>query len=234
MKKLLLFTLINLLYFPLSIHAMNVKTSVGDKVPGYVVLDNGKKIQGRIVIGSIIDNELTIGFIPEGRSKKTVYTPKEIRAYAYQFVEIDEMGQKSMNWIRYDRQKTNIPPRALAATTVFMQREAEGVLDLYSYFVEVNNNGAISYQYHYYIANEDEQLQHVDKQSFDRMSRQLFQGYTALQSKIGQGDLNFRHLDQIVRDFNFWMINQHDKNEYRMAHKHQDEFMDDAIWEDQY
>ena len=37
--------------------------------------------------------------------------------------------------------------------------------------------------------------------------------------KIGQKDFQYRNLDRMIRDYNYWSVNQHDSDEYRVALK---------------
>jgi len=112
----------------------------GDKVPGYVILNGGKKIEGKVVIGSITDNETKVVFYKEGSNKKTVYKPKQLESYGFQEKEIDEIGRSVQRWIYFDRQKVDYPPKIFASTTVFMEREEKGIITLYTYYVEVRDN----------------------------------------------------------------------------------------------
>ncbi len=192
--------------------------SIGDKVNGYVVLDNGKKIDGFIIIGSLLDNEIQVQFVPEKSSIKKLYEPKDLKSYAYITTEIDDSGDKVETWIEYKRQRVEKPPKPLGSTLVFMQLVEKGKINLFTYFSESSNAQQL-YTYSYYIEQEDGLFQEIRDDSFERTARMLFKDYTALVSKIGKDDFLFRNVDQIVRDFNFWMVNHHDRNEYKMALK---------------
>ncbi len=202
--------------------ATGTPASIGDKVEGYIIQDNGKKIEGKIIIGSITDNEISVSFIPNGKSKKVVYTPKDLQAYGYQEVDIDDMGRKVNKWVYYERQKADIPPKPFGSTQVFMQKEVEGAIELFSYYVETKNDPSRPYQYFYYIKIDDK-VTKVSNETFERTSKSIFRDYTALYTKLENGELTYRNLDQLILDYNFWLVNKHDKNEYRMAMKNDDE-----------
>ena len=103
-----------------------------------------------------------------------------------------------------------------------MQKEVEGSIELFSYYVETKNDPTRPYQYFYYIKIEDK-VTKVSNETFERTSKSIFKNYTALFSKLENGELTYRNLDQLIRDYNFWLVNKHDKNEYRMAMKNDDE-----------
>ncbi len=191
----------------------------GDKVPGYVILNNGQKITGKVIIGSITDNEVKVKFIHPGKSKKTVYRPKEVKGYGYQEVEIDEIGDKVTRWVNFSRHKVDYPPKPFASTLVFMEKEEMGAMTLYCYYVEVRNDVKNPYKYYYYLQVDGGKVQKVTRESFKSISKTLFKKYPALANRIGQKDFVYRNLDRMVRDFNYWVVNQHDGNEYRVALK---------------
>ena len=213
--KQLIFTLLIVFAIPYCLSA----ASVGDKVPGYVVLDNGKKIEGKIVIGSLIDNEMAVCFIRQGANAKKIYEPRDVKSYAFQIEQMDDMGLRTTTWVEYRRHRVDKPPKPFASTLVFLQLVETGQVNLYSYFLSANDTQSKAYNFRYYIESEQGRLQEVDNQSFERTAKLMFKNYTALTSRIGQQDFHYRDLDRIVRDYNYWMVNRHDSNEYRVAMK---------------
>ena len=113
----------------------------------------------------------------------------------------------------------DVPPKPFASTNVFMEREIEGEVTLYTYYIEVRNDVSKPFKYEYYLKDQSGSMQKITKSDFDKTTRQIFQDYTALSSRIGQKDFGYRQLDRMVRDYNYWMENQHDRSEYRVAMK---------------
>ncbi len=193
--------------------------SVGDKVPGYIILDNGKKVEGSIIIGDVIENELQIKFISKGKSTRKIYTPRDLQAYGYQINDIDDVGLKTQKWVNYKRHKVKQPPKAFAPTLVFLQLVEQGSINLYSFIMETNTNQERSFNYVLFVEDENENLSEVSDASFEQTARILFKDYTAMTAQTKSDYFLYRNLDQMVRDYNYWKVNQHDKNEYRMASK---------------
>ncbi len=212
---------INSLLLPLLIMLFSTSAFAkkGDKVPGYVVLENGDRLEGQVIIGSITDNETKVSFIKEGTNKKKTYKPKDLVSYGYQETEMDDLGKPVVNWVHYDRMKVDYPPKIFASKTVFVEREIDGEITLYCYYVEVRNDPKQPYRYYYYLKNAEGEITKVERDNFSKMSKDMFEEYTALTDRVGQKDFEYRNLDRMVRDYNYWMVNKHDADEYRVALK---------------
>lgn len=197
----------------------NLSAEKGDRFPGYIITLDEEKIEGEVVIGSITDNEVKVQFIEEGSEKKKTFKAKDLKGYGFESVEEDDLGLEYKRWIHYEQQKVDYPPKPFASTTVFMQREESGVLTLYCYYIEVRNDRKNPYRYHYYIKDDNGALQKVEKEEFRKVASKLFKKYSAMYTKIGQRDFEYKNLDRMVRDYNYWVDNQHNANEYRVALK---------------
>ncbi|MFK8010297.1 MAG: hypothetical protein AB8H03_28340 [Saprospiraceae bacterium] len=195
------------------VHAKN------DKFPGYIITLDDERIDGEIITGSITDNEVKIQFIEEGEDKKKTYKAKQLKGYGYESVQDDDLGLEYKRWIHYEQQNVDYPPKPFASTTVFMQREEGGALTLFCYYVEVRNDRKNPYRYHYYAKDAAGKLVKIEKKEFRKIAGKLFKNYTAMTSKIGKKDFEYKNLDRMVRDYNFWVDNQHNANEYRVALK---------------
>lgn len=190
----------------------------GEKVQGYVLLSNGKKIEGTIKVGSITDNEVKVNFISKTGSK-SVYKPNELRGYGYEGFDMDELGNEITAWVHYETHKVDYPPKPFGSTTVFMQREETGAMTLFCYYIESRADVKDPYRYFYYIKDARGQLKKIEKEDFAGEVKSVFKDYTALTSRVGSKGFSYRNLDRMVRDYNYWTVNQHDKTEYRVAMK---------------
>ena len=59
----------------------------------------------------------------------------------------------------------------------------------------------------------------IEKSDFRKVAGKLFGDYTAMANKVGTKDFNYKNLDRMVRDYNYWIDNQHNRTEYRVALK---------------
>ncbi len=203
--------------------SISLSAKKGDKVPGYIIDNDGKRTEGKVIICSITDNEVKVVFIDYKKGKKVTYKPKQLSSYGYQETDIDDMGIKIKRWVHYDRFKVDYPPKIFASTTVFMEREVTGALSLYCYYIEVRDNPKQPYRYFYYLKNGDGELEKVERDDFAKVANSVFKDYTALNSRVGKKDFEYRNMDRMVRDYNYWMVNQHNTDEYRVAMKNNDE-----------
>ena len=194
-----------------------------DKVPGYIVDNNGQKTVGYIIPGSITDNEVKVKFISEGRSKPIVYKPEQLTAYGFEVEEFNDVGRKVKRWLHFERHITDYPAKPFGSKTVFIQREIEGQINLYCFYIEVRNNPKQPYRYIYYYKDaSSNQIHKISEDEYVRKAKSLFNEYTALSSRIGKKDFEYRNLDRMVRDFNYWKVNQHDRDTYRVALKEEE------------
>ena len=90
-------------------------------------------------------------------------------------------------------------------------------MSLLCYYYEVQGNNRTYYQYVFYLKDKEGELSLISKDCLKFCAKELFDGYTALAKKIGKKGFEFSNIDRIVKDYNFWLSNKHDKNEYKVA-----------------
>ncbi len=212
-------TLLLLVTFGLTA-TINAQTKKGDKVPGYVIDNSGKKIKGQIIVADWADNQIQVKFFKTGSSKKTVYKPNQLKGYAFNETVLDCTGKKTTRLVEYDTRKSDRPSRMFGPTTVFMHKEVtDGHYSLYCFYVEVRNDVKNPYTYSFFVEDEDGNFEKVDEENFSAQTKKLFKDYKALTTRLGSKDFKLKNMDRMVEDYNYWVENQHDTNEYRVAMK---------------
>lgn len=191
-----------------------------DALPGYLILENGKRLEGWIEPGSVTDNEVKVKFAQKGKAKS--YKPKKVKAYGYEISAKNDVGKTVSEWIHYERQEVEYPPKPFSSTTVFMRREAGGELNIYSYYIEMRAKRDNPFQHSYYIKKKDGRLKEVKEKNFKRMSLEYFRNYKAMHSRIGDKQFQYKNLIRMVRDYNFWVENGHDSMEYKVSPENYD------------
>ena len=203
----------------LFLFSFSLSAQKGEKVPGYVIMKNGDKVEGQVKVAGITDNEVKVTFYDNRTGDKNIYKPTDLQGYGYEGFDIDELGNEVAEWVHFETQKVDYPPKPFGPTTVFMQREVEGAVTLFVYYIETRNDVKNPYQYHYYLQGESGNLEKIERESFTGVAKSAFQDYSALSARIGKKDFSYRNLDRMVRDYNYWTVNQHDESEYRVAMK---------------
>ncbi len=189
--------------------------------PGYIIYDNGQKLEGVVQPGTVTDNEVKIKMLVNG--KKKIFKPKDIKAYAYEMKEKNDLGKWGKTWINYERQEAIESPKPFGSKEVFMQIEVKGALTLYSYYVEKRAKRENPFQHSYYLKNKSNKLISIDEKNFAKASKKLFKGYPAMFTQIGKKQFRYSNLVRMVRDYNYWMVNQHDKTVYKVSPENYDQ-----------
>jgi len=197
------------------------ETGKSEMYPGYIITKTGKRVEGKLKIGSITDQEVKVVFYEKGTSKKKTYKPKDILGYGYFKKTADELGIEYSEEKVFESHKMDAPPKPFASTTVFVEKEISGEIDLYCYYIESRSNVKNPYKYSFYTKDEDGSLVPIEENKFIQKARKMFGQYSALTQRLGQKDFRYRNLTRMVRDYNYWATNQHDSSEYRVAMKNQ-------------
>jgi hypothetical protein len=208
-----------LLLLVLLTSAVYAQSTKGDKFPAYILLKDGTRQEGEVKVGTITDNEVKIQFFQNSESKKMIYKPTDLLGYGYEAVEQDDLGFEEKRWIHYETMKVDYPAKPFGSTTVFVEREIEGTVSLFCYYIEVRDNPKQPYRYYYLIKDQEGNVTKVEEENFRKVVMQTFKEYSALTSRLGRNDPLYRNLDRMVRDYNYWTVNQHDSSEYRVAMK---------------
>lgn len=200
--------------------AQDAATKVGDKVRAYVVLQNGSRLEGTIKIGDWIENETRVVFYAEESASKTVYSPDDLNEYGVEITDLNEQGELYQKWFRYHKKKVERAPALFASKTVMLLRESEGAFNLYCYYVSTPDNPKQPYKYNFYVEDEaSQQLVRLEMEDYRGLLRDAFKDYPALQTRVGTKGFLFRDMVKMIDDYNYWVVNQHDANEYRVALK---------------
>ncbi len=218
MKKFSLLLLLGMFAFAFTADAQVKK---GQRLKGYLLDNQGKKIEGTILAGDWADNQIKVNFIKKGSGKKVVYKPTQLKGFAYEEPYTDCAGKKKTRWVEYFTMEAERPSRMFGPTTVFMEREVTGgAYDLFCFYVEVRTNVAKPYKYSFYIVDKKtKKTTIINEEGYKAKTTSVFKDYWALRTRVGKKDFEFKNMDRMVRDYNYYHSNGHDTNEYRVALK---------------
>ena len=195
----------------------SILANKGSFLPGYIILKNGSKLNGKIMQSSFIEREVKINFLRQGDKMSKKYSASKLREYAIQLAEKNDAGTINKHWVHYVSITVNKPPKIFASKRVFVERKLKGDITLYRYYYEYRADVDHPYRYQYYIQLKGGAFQLVDEENFNDFSKKLFAAYPALKNRVGQEKFRYPNFERMIRDYNFWLENKHDKNIYRVA-----------------
>ena len=148
-----------LMFFVISAFSVKAQKFDEDKkidqlVPGYVILEQGDSVKGKIKVQTRSKNQVRVKFTDK-EGKKFTYKPKEILGYGYQTVVNNDSRQVVYYWRHFHQKKADMAPVPFGSKTVFMEVKAYGKAILYSYYVQRNEEVAMTYMHFYYLKFED-------------------------------------------------------------------------------
>jgi len=184
--------------------------------PGYLIWNDDVKEIVKIQPSSLTDNEVKIKYLV--KDKWVSIKPKDIKAYGYSKKTKTEAGKN----FHYDRLEMSYPAKPFGSNTVMVLREVSGPVSLYSYFVEVRADRKNPVQHRPHVLDEKGKLIEFTEENFKKKSRLLFGKYTALRTRIGSKKFQLRNLRRMVRDYNYWLAEQHDATVYKVSPENYD------------
>lgn len=183
---------------------------------GYIINQDGQRIDGQIKTKNVTVDEMKIIFI-EGETK-IVYKPTDLVGYGYEFLGENEFGEETRVWRHY-KSKTAISyaPRFYAPKTVFMEVMEEGEVTLYDYYVETPGNIENPHVRYFYMERQgSNELIEITEENFTVTVAAYFVDNSELAQNVGTVNNRFRHLWKMVRLYNDWSEIQENSN-IRMA-----------------
>ncbi len=193
--------------------------SVDTLRPGYIILKDGTKQTGLVEVGSLTDQEVKLKFFQNG--KQTIYKPNKLRAYGFEALETtsDATIAAQKEWKHYESLSVELdfPPKAFAPKGVFMWRTVEGHYTLYNYYYEQPARTEQPMGNCYYLKNAKGKLTKITRINFKKKIKRYTRLYTAMYQKIGKAKFRFDNLPRLLRDYNYWIRNQHDPTIYKMS-----------------
>lgn len=209
-------TILSLALFLSVTLAFMISDEAKPSYPGYLIWNDGIKETVKIQPGSITDNEVKIKYLVNG--KVITIKPENLKAYGYSKKTASEAGED----FHYDRLEMAYPAKPFGSNTSMVLREVSGPVSLYSYFVEVRTDRKNPVQHRPHVLNEKGKLLELNEENFKKKARLIFGKYTALRSKVGNKKFQLKNLRRMVRDYNYWVAEQHDPTTYKVSPENYD------------
>lgn len=174
----------------------------GKIYPGYVVMNQGDTLHGKIRLLKPSLNEIKVKFI-NPQAKTVTYKSDQIRAYGFQIKAYDKTAKKrTTRWIRYIRKQVEQSPIPFGPKLVLLECQAAGEISFYRHFIEAEAS-SIPLRQVYYLEKYDMMVK-VDKENYRGILTDFVEDFPILASKVGTKGYRFAQIPLIVNEYNQW------------------------------
>ena len=170
-------------------------------VPGYVVLQNGDTLKGKVKVQTRSKNEVKVKFYNLEEEKREIYKPKQILGYGYQTTVSTAEGQVIYSWRHFITKKADMRPKTFASKMVFMEVIKSGKAILYSYYVEFNEKVALTYKHYYYLEFESGMFKLVTEDNFGWTVPEFLEDCQKIATIVGTR-MGYSNLEEMVEIYN--------------------------------
>lgn len=178
-------------------------------VPGYIIMNNGDTITGKIKVSTRSKNQVRVKFTPKDSFKSKTYKAKDknILGYGYTTQENNYTDHVVYRNRDFKLKEADQPPVPFSSHIVFMEIKAVGEVNLYSYYVESNTQVASTYLHYYFMEtkfseNTNEiRKRKVLREDFERTVESFTESCPAVRNLIGNA-YDYSNLDRIVVEYN--------------------------------
>lgn len=173
---------------------------------GYVKTLLGDTYQGKIKMQTPALNEVRVYFIAKD-GKKKVFKAEEVKEYSF---EVEKWNHKTRQHfsveVTYVKKKVTRSPIAFGPKEVLLEREIKGVISLYHHFIEKNTNIETPLEHVIYVERVNNELVKLTKENYRTILKGMTKECEVLQSQIGSQGNGFKHVAQIITNYNNWML----------------------------
>lgn len=172
---------------------------------GSVILEDGQTLEGTIEMAGPILNEMKVKFI-DNNGTSTIYKAKEVIAYSFIFPKYNAATKTYDNQvIEYVKKEMAVSPVPFGPKEVLVERQINGTISLYNFCVETRaSSQAFS---HSYFVEKDGQTIELSTGNYKGVLQGLVADYPALKVKVGQKGYSYKYVDNIVTEYNDYLIN---------------------------
>ncbi len=193
----------------------------GEKVQGYIIDNNNQKTEGFIEILGELNSEVKVKFSDDkGAKKYKTIKIKDIKGYGFEGQaenEFVEKGDDLRHFVKYEFER---PAKVFATNESLIEVVvAEGHYTVYKFLYESGGDVEMPVTTRYIVLKNGEELVQVEEDNFEKESKKLFADYIALHDSIGKPKYRFRSFIRLTDDYNFWKVEQHDPNQYKLNPK---------------
>lgn len=185
------------------IFSSNVFAGQSNKIyKGYIINNDGEKLEGEIQMLSPSLNEVKVKFISSNNEKKT-YKAKDVKEYAFKIAKWNKETRNHVEeWVFYTRKNVERSPVPFGPTEVLVERQVNGAISMYNHFVEQNATTGEPFIHVIYLEKENKELIAVTKENYKKILRELTTDYPVIHNSIGAKGNRFKNIPEIITTYN--------------------------------
>lgn len=190
-----------------------------DLASASITLKNGDELTGYVSVLNDIESEIRVKFYNKVGGKAKKYKANQIESYSFEATHIDEVGNAYKYWRHYKQMTMERPPRVMAQPLCLVEKVTEGYMTTYLFKFDTPSDFEHPESAMYIIRREGLKEKRIERDNFKEEARKLFHDYPALLSQLGKKKFKFQNLKRMIDDYNYWKVNQHDPNVYKLNPK---------------
>lgn len=180
-----------------------------NKHEGYIVTNDGKKINGFVLVkANLTLDQVKIKSI-DFKGKKKTYRAKNIKEYGYRSIKTNEAGNRDWMWTYYESRNVDEAPIPFGPKQVFMERLVQGDATLFEYWIQVNSNIENPYKRYFYLERDSERVK-LTRENFVTKAQLFFSDHSEIVNMMGKVNHRFRHMERVTKKYNNWKKRQAD------------------------
>lgn len=178
----------------------------GKSYPGYLILNDGVRIEGSIEMLSPTLNEVKVKIVTT-EGQKASYKAKSVKEYGFKLEKINEETKKyESKFIIYERKEVVRNTIAFGSKVVLIQRELKGNISLYNHYYQRNSNVDGRIGHSFYVEDQSGELTWLTKNNYKDTLKLMTESYPELNVLIGTKNFGYKHIRKIINTYNDWMI----------------------------
>lgn len=180
----------------------------GKVYSGYVVTTDKAFFKGQIEMLSPALNEVKVKMETEAGDRK-VFKAKEVQEYGFEVPRWDHNTRQHVNTtIVYVKRTVERAPVAFGPREVLLEQQVSGAVNMYNHFIEQNANIDEPFLHIIYVEREVGTLVEVTRDNYAAVLRDMLSDNAELVAVIGTRGYGFKHIPDILAQYNDWAAAQ--------------------------
>ncbi len=179
---------------------------------GYIVTNQGEKIEGKVYLKSLTSNELKVKFVNTSNKKHT-YKAKQLQEYGFVMQKYNQTTKSYEDvTITYIRKEVEDAPVRFGTKDILIQRSVKGSINVYNQYIELDGKIGSNLEHFFYVEKENNpNFTKVTKENYKQILTEMVADYPELKAKVGSRGFGHKHIMKMAKLY----------NEYQLTHNNQ-------------